>query len=133
MAALIDKGDVTFEYKHFIVVGDGVRSTWAAEASECAADQGKFWAYHDVLLKSQQDQPWSKDKLKGYGAKIGLDSKAFGQCIDKRTHADAVKADQADGTKLQVKGTPTYFVNGKQVPLDFNLILKTINDEVSKK
>jgi len=131
LAALIDQGKVTFEYKHFVVV-DPVRSLWAAEAVECAGDQGKFWAYHEVLLQNQKTGTWSKDRLKEFGAQVGVDTKAFGQCLDGRKFKDKVAADIADGTKLALRGTPTFFLNGQQLPLNFETILQAVNEEVKK-
>ena len=84
-----------------------------AEASECAADQDAFWAYHDKLFASQSGEnqgAFNKDKLKGFAVELGLEPKAFNDCLDtgKYTQARAVSMRPA---QLGVTGTPSFFVN----------------------
>jgi protein-disulfide isomerase len=78
----------------------------AAEASLCAADQGKFWEYHDVLFKNQK-------KLEPtHASEVGLDGQKFGQCLDSGDKKKAVDADQQAGLAAGVGGTPAFFING---------------------
>lgn len=133
MAALIDSGDARFEYRHRIVTGtDALR---AAEASECAADQGYFWAYHGVLMSNQKGQgSFTYDRLKGFAQELGLDTKSFNQCVDERTHKSTVEKANNEATKLGVTGTPTFTLNGKfiQVQQSFNEVVTAVKQEVSK-
>lgn len=110
LAALIEKGEVSFEYKHLVVKPP--RSQWAAEASECAADQGKFWAYHDLLFKNQQ-VTWTTAQLKTWGKELGLDTKTFDQCVDSHKYEAKVKQQGAEAVKLGINSTPTFVLNGK--------------------
>ena len=82
----------------------------AAEASLCAADQGKFWEYHEVLFKNQKklDLP----DLKAHAGEVGLDTQKFGQCLDSGDKKKAVDADQQAGLAAGVGGTPAFFING---------------------
>ncbi|HZW90343.1 MAG TPA: thioredoxin domain-containing protein, partial [Myxococcaceae bacterium] len=82
----------------------------AAEASLCAADQGKFWEYHDVLFKNQKQL--EPTELKAHASEVGLDAQKFGQCLDSGDKKKAVDADQAAGLAAGVGGTPAFFVNG---------------------
>lgn len=85
----------------------------AGEASLCAADQGKFWEYHDVLFQNQK--ALGADALKKYAADLKLDTAKFNTCLDSGEKAKAVEADQEAGAKAGVNGTPAFFVNG--IPL----------------
>ena len=82
----------------------------AAEASLCAADQGKFWEYHDVLFKNQKKL--DPTDLKAHATEVGLDAQKFGQCLDSGDKKKAVDADQQAGLAAGVAGTPAFFING---------------------
>jgi protein-disulfide isomerase len=85
----------------------------AAEASECAADQGKFWEYHDKLFENQQ--ALGSADLKGYAEQLGLDMTKFNTCLDTGAKKAEVAADYEEGGRAGVPGTPTFFVNGKKL------------------
>jgi protein-disulfide isomerase len=108
-------GEVRFEYKHFIVGGSDTAN--AANAAECAADQGRFWDYHDLLFSQQGvvADPFSKSALKRYAAQLGLDTARFNRCVDGDQHLEKVYRDTAEGRDLGVTGTPTFFINGQKV------------------
>ena len=108
-------GKVRFEYKHFIISPPDTAN--AANAAECAADQGRFWDYHDLLFGQQgvSRNPFAKDKLKQYAAQLGLTSQVFNQCVDRDTHLDKVYRDSAAGRDAGVQGTPAFFDNGKEI------------------
>jgi len=82
----------------------------AAEAGQCANDQGKFWAMHDWMFDNQQtlDIP----ALKGAAKTMGMDSTAFDSCLDSGKHAALIKKNTKDGQEAGVRGTPAFFVNG---------------------
>lgn len=112
----VNTGKVKFAFRHFAFLGD--ESTWAAEASECANEQGKFWEYHDYLYKNQgpeQSGTFAKDKLKGFAQALSLDTAKFNSCLDSGKYAKNVTDDLAAGQKAGVNGTPTTFVNGQTV------------------
>jgi len=79
----------------------------AAEAAECAGEQGKYWEMHERLLKNQG--LLDAKEMPGHAVVLGLDPDKFKQCFESGKFTAKVKADQADGTKLQVTGTPTFF------------------------
>ena len=82
----------------------------AAEASLCAADQGKFWEYHDVLFKNQKKL--EPADLKAHATEVGMDAQKFGQCLESGDKKKAVDADQQAGLAAGVGGTPAFFING---------------------
>jgi protein-disulfide isomerase/rhodanese-related sulfurtransferase len=103
----------------------------AAEASECIAEQGKFWEGVEKLYAKQDDL--SADALKRYAGELGLDQNRFNQCLDSGQMASRVKHDLADGHALKVEGTPTYFI-GREThfgPLDFDTFSHLVNQELA--
>jgi protein-disulfide isomerase len=82
----------------------------AAEAAECAADQGKFWQLHDKMFTNQDKL--AVDDLKRYAKDIGLDTGKFDKCLDSGEKQAAVAEDQKAGQAAGVSGTPAFFVNG---------------------
>jgi protein-disulfide isomerase len=82
----------------------------AAQAAQCAGDQGKFWAYHDLLFEQQNPHGWDFAAL---ATELKLDSAAFASCLSTGRHREEVMADLRDGLKLGISSTPTFFVNGR--------------------
>jgi protein-disulfide isomerase len=82
----------------------------AAEASLCAADQGKFWEFHDMLFKNQKKLDISD--LKANAAAVGLDGPKFAQCLDSGEKKKQVDLDLEAGQAVGVNGTPAFFING---------------------
>jgi len=85
----------------------------AAQASECAADQGKFWEAVDKIYAHQADL--SDDGLKRDAAELGLDQTQFNQCLASGAAAARVQQDMADGKALGIDGTPTFFIGQKRI------------------
>ena len=84
----------------------------AAEAAECAADQGRFWPYHDRLF---QLPGHDRASLVSLAREVGLDGRRFARCLDSGEKAAVVARDMRDGAAAGVTGTPTFFVNGRPV------------------
>ncbi|MFQ5745848.1 MAG: DsbA family protein [Gemmatimonadota bacterium] len=83
----------------------------AAEAAECAFDQGRFWAYHDALF--QNAPKLGVADLKRYARDVGLDGPRFDGCLDSSAKADVVQADLRAGVLAGLQGTPSFFVNSQ--------------------
>jgi len=83
----------------------------AHEAARCAGDQGRYWAYHDILFDRQPR--FERDALVGYAVDLNLDRERFERCLDGHTYRAAVEADFAEGRELGVRSTPTFLINGK--------------------
>lgn len=108
-------GRVRFVYRNFAFLGN--ESRWAAEAAECAADEGRFWEFHDLLFASQAGEnkgAFAKGKLKAMGESLGLGS-AFTACVDSGRYEDAVRDETREGQALGVRATPTLIINGRAI------------------
>ena len=93
----------------------GDESIWAAEAAECAADQDKYWEYHDHLFQNQNGEnqgAFAKEILKKFAAELGLDTDEFNQCMDSGKHTELIKSDTALAQQIGVQSTPSFLVNG---------------------
>lgn len=106
-------GKVKYKYLHFPLTGIHQYAFKAAEASECANDQDKFWEYHDALFRNQRDL--SKSNLKRIASELNLNMKNFTACFDLGTKRIIVESEQREGFKRGVRGTPTFFINGKML------------------
>jgi protein-disulfide isomerase len=109
----IKDGLVRLVYKHFAILGE--HSVAAAQATECAREQGKFWLYHDKLFESQGGLAFTDAKLKRYARELGLDAAAFAQCLDSRRYRQKVEDETGLGFQLGARGTPTFFLNGRML------------------
>jgi len=105
----VEQGLVRFGYQHFAFLGPESQS--AAEASECAADQGAFWAYHDLLFERQSGV--NPDILSQFAAELGLDANAFNDCLDSGKYTSLVRNETAAAQALGVTGTPSFLINGR--------------------
>ncbi len=107
--------NIRFEFKHFPLSQIHPYAQEAAEATECAADQGKFWEYVDDTFQNQTKL--TRDDLLERAETVGIaDTELFERCLSSHIKRDAVQADYKDGSKRGVRGTPTFFISGKQVP-----------------
>ncbi|MGH2461125.1 MAG: DsbA family protein [Chloroflexota bacterium] len=112
---LVPSGRVRFVWRNFAFLGP--ESVWAAEAAACAADQGKFWEYHDKLFDEQGGENqggFSKANLERFASELGLDAAAFDHCLTSDQHQAAVEGERDVGTREGVDATPTIFVNGQK-------------------
>ena len=110
----IDSGKVNLVYKHSAFLGQ--ESVWAAQAAECAADQGKFWEYHDLLFDKQNGEnvgTFTKENLVSYAKELGLDMAKFEPCVKNDETLQRVVTDTNEGRQVGVTGTPTFYINGK--------------------
>ena len=109
---LADHGEVRYVWRHLPLHDVHPQAQLAAEASEAAANQGKFWEMHDLLL-SHQDHLRLPD-LVNYATELGLDVKQFKDEMNRHANAARV-ADDLDSASLSaVSGTPTFFINGRR-------------------
>ncbi len=104
---------IKFVYKHFPLTNIHTNAQKAAEASECASAQEKFWEMHSRLFENQQALRISD--LKNYAQQIGLNTTSFSQCLDGGAGATNVKADFNEGLAEKVRATPTFFINGRKI------------------
>lgn len=110
--------DIELTFKHFPLTQIHPRALLAAKVSEAAGKQGKFFEMHDKLFIGQST--WASNSKAdeifiGYATELGLDVDQFKTDLKDATIAAKIKSDQAEGTKNDVQGTPTFFVNGLKV------------------
>ncbi|HEX9596708.1 MAG TPA: thioredoxin domain-containing protein, partial [Anaerolineales bacterium] len=120
MQCSINPDAPTGERQHpfiYRTLGDwlGPASQVSAEAAYCARDQGKFWEYHDLLFANQGNGSFSRDRLRAFAQALDLDEEAFSACLSGAKYRDQVQQDLADGLRAEVRGTPSFLINGKLV------------------
>jgi protein-disulfide isomerase len=105
----------------------------AAEASQCANEQGKFWPYHDKLFASEGRL--SDADLKHSAAEVGMDPARFNTCLDTHRFKADVDADIVAGDEAGVSGTPAFFINGRVLTgaQPFDAFKRVIDDELARK
>jgi protein-disulfide isomerase len=102
---------VRFIYRDFPLESMHPYALPAAEAAECADDQGAFWEYLDTLFANQDSL--DSDSLISYAEDLQLDVDEFRECLESGKYEDEVRADLDDGMAYGVSGTPTFFINGR--------------------
>src|SRR5829696_127228 len=90
----------------------------ASRAAEAAGAQGKFWEMHDMIYDNQKE--WSDSmeprvQFDSYATRLGLDVQRFKADMERQDLADRIKADLSRGNSLGVKGTPTVYLNGREL------------------
>lgn len=114
-----DRSKIVF--RHFPLHNIHPLAQKAAEASEAAGSQNKFWKFHDILFENQIE--WSSltekeaiDKFVKYATKVGIeDTELFRDELTNGVYADKIKRDEEDAEKLNLPGTPSIFLNGEKV------------------
>ena len=113
----INTGKVKFAFRHYAFLGPA--STVAANAVECANEQGKFWDLHNYLYKNQPPESdtsmYTVDNLSQVAGNLGMNQDQFKSCLSANKYQKNIDADFADGQKAGVSGTPATFVNGQIV------------------
>lgn len=83
----------------------------AAEAAQCAGEQGKYWEYHDILFDRQSPgKGWDFPAL---ATELGLQPDTFATCLNTGRYREEVAKDLQDGFTLGITSTPTFFINGR--------------------
>ncbi len=133
IARILDEyGDqIRFVYKDYPLPSHPNASK-AAEAGNCANDQGAFWPFHDRLFESQGSLDVAS--LKTYASELGLEAEAFVACLDSGRHASRVDRDLEIGSGYGVSSTPTLFVNGRAVvgAMPYESFVEIIQEELSR-
>jgi len=112
---LVDQGRVRFEYHPIAFIGP--ESLAAANAAEAAGDEGKFWAYHDLLFATQAPEnsgALTTDRLLELGRQVGLTSRQFQQKVRDGTYDNWVRQATDQASQRGITATPTVLVNGRQ-------------------
>ncbi len=109
---LIDTyGDqIRFVYRDFPLESIHANAKPAAEAANCANEQGVFWDYHDKLFSMELGL--SPKAYQEYASQLGMDEEAFQECVESRRYQQEVQSDFDFAANLGVRSTPTFFING---------------------
>jgi protein-disulfide isomerase len=113
---LVDQGRIRFEYHPIAFIGP--ESVAAANAAEAAGDEGRFWAYHDLLFADQAPEnsgALTTDRLLELGRQIGLTSPQFQQKVQDGTYDNWIRQVTDQSSQRGVVQTPTVLVNGREV------------------
>lgn len=134
----VDTGKAKFVFRNYAFLGPA--SVVAANAAECANDQGKFWEMYDYLYKNQPPESditmfTSENLTSGAATAIGLNTDQFKSCMDTNKLDKNQAADLAEGQSIGVSGTPTFYINGVQLvgAQPYASIKAVIDQELAKK
>jgi protein-disulfide isomerase len=83
----------------------------AAEAANCAGEQGAYWKFHDALFNGQYGL--SRSAYDQYAADLGLNTSAFDTCLDSHRYQGEVRADASDAARVGISSTPSFVINGR--------------------
>jgi protein-disulfide isomerase len=123
---------IHFVYRHY-PLPNHPNARPAAEAAACAAEQGKFWPYHDRLFSTPGKL--SDAELKQSAADLGMNAGQFNSCVDTHKYRAQVDADVKAGEEAGVNGTPAFFINGRSISgaQPFDVFKKIIDEELALK
>jgi protein-disulfide isomerase len=99
-----------FAFRNFPLVNSHPHAERAAEAAEAAAAQERFWEMHDLLYENQQ--ALEDEDLASYAAALGLDARRLMNEVQAGAHLARIREDFGSGTRHDVNGTPSFFING---------------------
>lgn len=132
----IDTGKVKLYYRHF-PLSFHPKAKPLAHATECANEQGKFWEMHDKIftendagnLASATDATYEE-----WAAAVGVDTAKFKTCFTNKTYEENITKDNTAGTDVGVSGTPTFYINGRQLvgAQPFESFKTVIEEELKK-
>lgn len=118
---LIETGKANLRFFDYPLPDKHPNSLFASLAASCAADQGKFWEMHDLLLAGQTDWEGRVHKnpvpvFEKYAKQIGLDLSKYKACFDSRDNIPRIQAHQKEGDAVNISSTPTFLISGTLFP-----------------
>ena len=123
---------IHFVYRHFPLPSHpGARP--AAEAAQCADEQGQFWSFHDKVFANPSRL--TDADFKQHASELGLDTAKFNACVDSHKYKTQVDADLHDGEAVGVNGTPAFFINGRMLSgaQPYDAFKRIIDEELAMK
>ena len=126
----VTSGRVRFQFQPIAILG--AESELAAQATECAGEQGSFWEFSDALFAglASGDAEMSPAGLKRLAEGRVGDLAAFASCLDSGRYAAAVRAATDDARSAGINSVPAAFVNGKKVPATLDALRAAIREEL---
>jgi protein-disulfide isomerase len=133
------KDRVAFQFRNFPLVNNHPNAFAAARSAEAAGLQGKYWEMHNFLYSAANWQSWTNTTtpntyFDSYAQQLGLDVAKFKTDYASETVNNLINADMKAGTDLQISGTPSFFLDGKQVQIanTVEAFSKVIDAELAK-
>ena len=130
--------DIQFQFRNFPLTQIHQNARAGSRAAEAAAKQGKFWEMHDKLYEGQSTWESSKNVapiFEGYAQELGLDMAQYKKDFAGTEVNDIINADYAEGIKLGVDSTPSFFLQGKKItenPKTLEAFSKLIDDAIKQ-
>lgn len=114
--AYVATGKVRLIYRHLLQIGEG--SLLAAEASECAGDQGKFWEMREAIYRNQDALYVTGDvaaALTYLAQQVGVSVEEYGACMQAETHRFRIESDFRVAQEAGIRSRPVFEVNGQRI------------------
>lgn len=131
IADYVESGDVLLEFHQFPLQMHAPGANMGAQASECAADQGAFWPYHDRLFAeaaSRGQAGFQLERLVDYAGDLDLDEDEFRQCMTSQKYRTAVDESVNEAIRLGLNSTPSVLVNGQSMePFNYDALTAEID------
>jgi protein-disulfide isomerase len=128
----VETGQVYVIYRHFPILDRGTNeSKQSASASMCAAEQERFWDYHDILFANVMGVnagSFTDRRLIAFAEELDMDVDAFSACLGENRFQSEITADITTGQQLGITGTPSVFVNGAQIAPGFVPTLEQLQE-----
>ena len=121
IANFVANGKVHYIFHNYPFLDTGVatqESHQAANAGMCAAEQGRFWDYHDMLFANwigENQGSYTDKRLTAFAQALNLDMTKFNACFKANKYRTQIEQDKTAGDQAGVSGTPSVFVNGKEL------------------
>lgn len=112
------QNDIAFQFRNFPLSSIHQNARAAARAAEAADKQGKYWEMHDLLYEQQKSWETSSNAssvFEGYATQLGLKLDQYKTDYASNGVNDTINADYDEGQKLNITGTPTFFLQGKKI------------------
>lgn len=113
----VTKGQAQIIFHHYAFIG--TESRQAANASMCAAEQERFWDYHDIVFANQTGEnigAFTNRRLEAFAETIGLEMTTFNACFDQNKYKNEINSDFALGQSYGIQGTPSIVIDGQLLP-----------------
>ncbi len=127
------EGKIRLVYRDYPLYGVHANAASAAEAANCAHEQGQFWPFHDKLF--ERSQGFSQDAYQSYAQEIGLDAQKFTECVEQQKYKKTVEDDFAFASEFGIRSAPTFFINGLAIvgAQPYMTFKRIIDDELAGK